>query len=66
MSSELCVSAGKKYSFSGKFVVFCFLETLILRFALLPYYQRLSYYVNLKFSQVNCAGLGHDELTSEL
>ena len=31
---------GKKCSFFGKFGVLCFLETLILRFALLPYYRR--------------------------
>ena len=45
----MCVSGGKKYSFFGKFGVFCFLETLALRFALLPYYQR--YYV-LKYSNM--------------
>ena len=32
----VCVSGGKKYSFFGKFGVFCFLENLVLRFALLP------------------------------
>ena len=36
----LCVSGGKKCSFFGKFGVLCFLETRILRFALLPYYQQ--------------------------
>ena len=31
---------GKKRSFFGKFSVPCFLETLVLRFALLSYYRR--------------------------
>ena len=35
-----CLSGGKKYSFFGRFGVFSFLETPVLRFALLPYYQR--------------------------
>ena len=34
---KICVSEGKKRSFSGKFGVFCFFETPILRFALLHY-----------------------------
>ena len=34
------LSGGKKYSFFGRFDVFCFLETSVLRFALLPYYRR--------------------------
>ena len=29
------------FSFFGKFGVFCFLETPVLRFALMPYYQRI-------------------------
>ena len=36
----VCVSGGKKYSFFGKFGVLCFLETPVLRFALLPYYRQ--------------------------
>ena len=36
----VCVSEGKKCSFFGKLGVLCFLETPILRFALLPYYQQ--------------------------
>ena len=36
----LCVSGGKKCSFFAKFGVLCFLETPVLRFALLPYYRR--------------------------
>ena len=31
---------GKKCSFFGKFGVLCFLETPVLRFVLLPYYQQ--------------------------
>ena len=37
----VCISGGKKCSFFGKFGVFCFLETPVLRFALLPYYRRV-------------------------
>ena len=36
----MCVSDGKKGSFLGKFGVFCFLETPVLRFTLLPHYQQ--------------------------
>ena len=39
--SYVCVSWGKKHSFFGKFGALCFIETLVLRFALLPYYQRI-------------------------
>ena len=35
------VSGGMKCSFFGKFGVLCFLETPVLRFALLPYYRRI-------------------------
>ena len=38
----VCVSGGKKCSFFGKFGVFCFVETSVLRFTLLPYYRRIS------------------------
>ena len=34
-------SGAKKCSFFGKFGVVCFLETPVLRFALLPYYRRI-------------------------
>ena len=37
----VCVSGGKKCSFFGKFGVLCFLETPVLRFALLPYYRQI-------------------------
>ena len=36
----VCESGGKKCSFFGKFGVLCFLETIVLRFALLPYYRQ--------------------------
>ena len=36
----VCVSGGKKCSFFRKFGELCFLETPVLRFALLPYYRR--------------------------
>ena len=39
--SHTCAyQGGKKCSFFGKFGVLCFLETPVLRFALLPYYRR--------------------------
>ena len=38
----MCVSGGKKCSFFGKFGVLCFLETPVLRFALLRYYRRVT------------------------
>ena len=38
---SLYVSGGKKCSFLGKFGVLCFLETSVLRFVLLLYYQRI-------------------------
>ena len=40
-SKFLCVSRGKKCSFFGKFGIFCFLETLVFRIAILPYYWRI-------------------------
>ena len=39
--SYMCVSGKKKCSFFGKFGVLCFLVTPVLKFALLPYYQRI-------------------------
>ena len=44
----LCASGGKKYSFFGKFDVLCFLETPVLRFAILPYYRWVFPWVFLK------------------
>ena len=38
------VSGGKKCLFFGKFGVLCFLEILVLRFALLLYYRRYMHY----------------------
>ena len=43
----LCVSKGKKRSFFGKFGVFCFLVTPVLRLALLPYFQRSIHFYRL-------------------
>ena len=37
----LVYQGGKKCSFFGKFGVFCFLETPILKFTLLPYHHRI-------------------------
>ena len=39
--SGRCVSGGKKCSFFEQFGVFCFIETPVLRFPLLPYYRRV-------------------------
>ena len=36
----VCVSGGKICLFFGNLGVLCFLETPVLRFALLPYYRR--------------------------
>ena len=40
--THVCVSGGKKCLFYGNFGVLCFLETPVLRFALLPYYRRFT------------------------
>ena len=51
ISSYVCLSVGK-CSFFGKFDVLCFLETLVLRFALLPYYRQIM--INLIISHYLC------------
>ena len=39
--NKLCVRVmGEKYSFLGKFDMFCFLERPVFRFTLFPYYQQ--------------------------
>ena len=43
-----CVSEGKKCSLFGKFGVLSFLETPVLRFALLPYYCRIERLLSMK------------------
>ena len=48
MHTYICVWGGKKCSFFGIFGVLCFLETPVLRFALLPYYRRIR---KISFSQ---------------
>ena len=40
--THMCVLGGKKCLFFGNFGVLCFLETPVLIFALLHYYQRFS------------------------
>ena len=37
----VCASGSLKCSFFGKFGLLCFLETTVLRFALLPYYGQI-------------------------
>ena len=46
----VCVSGGKKCSFFGKFGVLCFLETVVLRFAVLPYYGPYFSFLGTDFS----------------
>ena len=52
VSTYVCVSRGKKCLFFGKFGMLCFLETAVLRFALLPYYRRfkLFFFMSLNVS----------------
>ena len=51
----MCVSGGNKRSFFGKFGVLCFLETLVLIFAYLPYYRQYSVINILRlFLRVKC------------
>ena len=38
--TQVCILGGKKCSFFGKFHLFCFLATSVLRYALLLYYRR--------------------------
>ena len=58
----VCVSGGKKCSFFGKFGVLCFLETLILRFALLRYYRKTA---NLKAKIVKQSLIGFDKIENK-
>ena len=46
-TNYVCVSGGKKCSFLGKFDVFCFLETPVLRFTFSPYYGQNNIEKNL-------------------
>ena len=46
-----CTCRGKKCSFFGKFGMLCFLETPVLRFALLQYYRRFSTFALTLFTQ---------------
>ena len=48
----VCVSEGKKHPLFGKFGVLCFLVTPVLRFALLPYYQRVLPNIEILSSKV--------------
>ena len=50
----VCVSGGKNCSFFRKFGVPCFLETPVLRFALLPYYRRVVIIHNLEIIVKQC------------
>ena len=57
MHKRVCVSEGKKCSFFEKIGVFCFLVTLVLKFALLPYYRQNKDF----FLKVNLSTLNHGE-----
>ena len=59
------LSGGKKCSFFGKFVVLCFFETPILRFALLPYYQRTSRHISWDWPSQGSNQDKIDHLTNE-
>ena len=54
----VCVSGGKKCLFFEKFGVFCFLETPVLRFALLPYYRQYFMCLSTKFSVISMKLIG--------
>ena len=55
-SGTVYTSGCKKCSFFGKFGVLCFLETRVLRFALLPYYRQNIYFLK-KFHHSYLTGL---------
>ena len=54
----VCVSGGKKCLFFEKFGVFCFLETHVLRFAILPYYRQYFMRLSTKFSVISMKLIG--------
>ena len=58
----VCVSGGKKCSFFGKFGVLCFLETLVLRFALLRYYRKTA---DLKAKIVKRSLIGFNKIENK-
>ena len=64
ISYPLIRTGGKKYSLFGKFDVFCFLETPVLRFALLPYFRRCVFHPNCNKVSHSCSvfifKLAHD------
>ena len=51
----VCVSVGKKCSFLGTFDVLFFLETPVLRFALLPYYRHNKFHWTINFTELTQA-----------
>ena len=52
---SVCVSGGKKCLSFGNFGVLCFLETPVLRFALLPYSRRVITMVQTLLRQLKCS-----------
>ena len=58
LNTYLCESGCKNCSFFGKFGVFCFLETPVLRFALLPYYRQYFMRLSTKFSVISMKLIG--------
>ena len=55
----MCVSGCKICLFFGNFGVLCFLETSVLRFALLPYHQRIDVVFPLECSFIGNLTLSH-------
>ena len=49
----VCISGGKKHLFFGNLVCFVFLVTLVLRFALLPYYRQFLVTLKSIFEGIN-------------
>ena len=49
---SICVSKDKKCSFFGKLGMLCFLETSVLRFALLPYYRQNEMHFSESYSEL--------------
>ena len=60
------VSGGKKCSFFGKFGVLCFLETPVLRFALLPYYRRPDIDENMPSQRNDSTDGNNDTINSDV
>ena len=56
--TRTCAYQGVRSLFFEKFGVFCFLETPVLRFALLPYYRQYFMRLSTKFSVISMKLIG--------